>query len=50
MEKYFIFQEIMLEFRAGKMVLHGTRVIPDTRKGLIRIGRVCLPTAVPKFV
>ncbi|KAH0461305.1 hypothetical protein IEQ34_008880 [Dendrobium chrysotoxum] len=32
-------QEIMLEFRAGKMVLHGTRVIPDTRKGLVRIGR-----------
>ncbi|KAL0903338.1 hypothetical protein M5K25_027710 [Dendrobium thyrsiflorum] len=32
-------QEIMLEFRAGKMVLHGTRVIPDNRKGLVRIGR-----------
>lgn len=32
-------QEIMLEFRAGKMVLEGTRVTPDTRKGLVRIGR-----------
>ncbi|XP_074564812.1 26S proteasome regulatory subunit RPN13 [Curcuma longa] len=29
----------MLEFRAGKMFLDGTRVIPDTRKGLVRIGR-----------
>lgn len=32
-------QEIMLEFRAGKMSLQGKRVVPDTRKGLIRIGR-----------
>ncbi|URD83043.1 Adhesion regulating molecule [Musa troglodytarum] len=24
---------------AGKMVLNGTRVVPDTRKGLVRIGR-----------
>ncbi|KAL1197928.1 26S proteasome regulatory subunit RPN13 [Cardamine amara subsp. amara] len=32
-------QEIMLEFRAGKMSLQGTRVIPDTRKGLVRIAR-----------
>lgn len=32
-------QEIVLEFRAGKMVLDGTRVVPDTRKGLVRIGR-----------
>ncbi|PKA51427.1 hypothetical protein AXF42_Ash002792 [Apostasia shenzhenica] len=32
-------QETMLEFRAGKMFLEGTRVIPDTRKGLVRIGR-----------
>ncbi|XP_008806959.1 26S proteasome regulatory subunit RPN13-like isoform X1 [Phoenix dactylifera] len=32
-------QEIMLEFRAGKMFLEGTRVVPDTRKGLVRIGR-----------
>ncbi|XP_073111911.1 26S proteasome regulatory subunit RPN13 isoform X2 [Elaeis guineensis] len=32
-------QEIMLEFRAGKMFLDGTRVVPDARKGLFRIGR-----------
>ncbi|XP_077222480.1 26S proteasome regulatory subunit RPN13-like [Tasmannia lanceolata] len=32
-------QEILLEFCAGKMFTEGTRVIPDTRKGLIRIGR-----------
>ncbi|KAJ3682139.1 hypothetical protein LUZ60_014712 [Juncus effusus] len=32
-------QEVMLEFRAGKMFSEGTRVVPDTRKGLIRIGR-----------
>lgn len=32
-------QEIFLEFRAGKLILQGTRVIPDTRKGLVRIGR-----------
>ncbi|XP_058113482.1 26S proteasome regulatory subunit RPN13 isoform X2 [Magnolia sinica] len=32
-------QEIMLEFRAGKMITEGTRVIPDNRKGLVRIGR-----------
>ncbi|URD83045.1 Adhesion regulating molecule [Musa troglodytarum] len=35
----YILEEIMLEFRAGKMVLNGTRVVPDTRKGLVRIGR-----------
>ncbi|KAK4754894.1 hypothetical protein SAY87_008651 [Trapa incisa] len=29
----------MLEFRAGKMNLEGKRVVPDTRKGLIRIER-----------
>lgn len=28
-----------MEFRAGKMNLSGTRVVPDTRKGLVRIGR-----------
>ncbi|KAG0475589.1 hypothetical protein HPP92_015275 [Vanilla planifolia] len=33
-------QDVMLEFRAGKMFLDGTRVIPDTRKGLVQIGRV----------
>lgn len=32
----------MLEFRAGKMFHEGTRVVPDTRKGLVRIGRVGL--------
>ncbi|OVA19299.1 26S proteasome complex ubiquitin receptor [Macleaya cordata] len=32
-------QEIMLEFRAGKMFTEGTRVIPDNRKGLVRIAR-----------
>ncbi|KAB1212057.1 26S proteasome regulatory subunit RPN13 [Morella rubra] len=29
----------MLEFRAGKMPFEGKRVVPDTRKGLVRIGR-----------
>ncbi|XP_021891413.1 26S proteasome regulatory subunit RPN13 isoform X1 [Carica papaya] len=29
----------MFEFRAGKMFLEGTRVVPDTRKGLVRIAR-----------
>ncbi|CAJ1937176.1 unnamed protein product [Sphenostylis stenocarpa] len=32
-------QEVMLEFRAGKMVLEGKTVVPDTRKGLVRIAR-----------
>ncbi|XP_068658899.1 26S proteasome regulatory subunit RPN13-like isoform X2 [Aristolochia californica] len=32
-------QEVLYEFRAGKMFTEGTRVIPDTRKGLLRIGR-----------
>ncbi|KAA0047594.1 26S proteasome regulatory subunit RPN13 isoform X1 [Cucumis melo var. makuwa] len=32
-------QEILLEFRAGKMCFEGKRVVPDTRKGLVRIGR-----------
>ncbi|KAK8635456.1 hypothetical protein V6N13_004193 [Hibiscus sabdariffa] len=32
-------QETLLEFRAGKMLLEGKRVLPDTRKGLIRIAR-----------
>ncbi|XP_040997246.1 26S proteasome regulatory subunit RPN13-like isoform X2 [Juglans microcarpa x Juglans regia] len=32
-------QEIMLEFRAGKMYFEGKRVVPDSRKGLIRIAR-----------
>ncbi|XP_047324024.1 26S proteasome regulatory subunit RPN13 isoform X2 [Impatiens glandulifera] len=33
-------QEILLEFRAGKMTMKGKQVVPDSRKGLIRIGRV----------
>ncbi|KAH6798000.1 regulatory particle non-ATPase 13 [Perilla frutescens var. hirtella] len=32
-------QEVFLEFRAGKMLMDGARVIPDSRKGLVRIGR-----------
>ncbi|XP_065847976.1 26S proteasome regulatory subunit RPN13 [Euphorbia lathyris] len=32
-------QEIMLEFRAGKMRLENKKVVPDTRKGLVRIAR-----------
>ncbi|KAI9190910.1 hypothetical protein LWI28_000639 [Acer negundo] len=32
-------QETMLEFRAGKMRFEGKRVVPDTRKGLVRIAR-----------
>ena len=32
-------QEVMLEFRAGKMFLEGKKVVPDTRKGLVRIAR-----------
>lgn len=34
-----VMQEILLEFRAGKMCFEGKRVVPDTRKGLVRIGR-----------
>lgn len=32
-------QNPFLEFRAGKMRLEGSRVLPDSRKGLVRIGR-----------
>ncbi|KAL7599586.1 hypothetical protein Lser_V15G23540 [Lactuca serriola] len=32
-------QEVLLEFRAGKMHMEGTRVVADPRKGLVRIGR-----------
>ncbi|WVZ54741.1 hypothetical protein U9M48_005495 [Paspalum notatum var. saurae] len=32
-------QDVVCEFRAGKMSLEGTRVVPDTRKGLVRVGR-----------
>ncbi|KAM7269239.1 hypothetical protein ACFE04_024736 [Oxalis oulophora] len=31
--------QVMLEFRAGKMITEGKRVLPDTRKGLVRIAR-----------
>lgn len=30
----------MLEFRAGKMNFDGKKVVPDPRKGLVRIARV----------
>jgi hypothetical protein len=30
----------MLEFRAGKMVFVRKKFVPDSRKGLVRIGRV----------
>ncbi|OMO81833.1 26S proteasome complex ubiquitin receptor, subunit Rpn13 [Corchorus olitorius] len=32
-------QETLLEFRAGKLLLEGKRVLPDSRKGLVRIAR-----------
>ncbi|ONK68043.1 uncharacterized protein A4U43_C05F6690 [Asparagus officinalis] len=32
-------EEVLLEFRAGRMSLEGKRVVPDSRKGLVRIGR-----------
>jgi 26S proteasome regulatory subunit N13 len=32
-------QEIMLEFQDGMMSLEGTQVVPDTRKGLVRVAR-----------
>ncbi|XP_050218639.1 26S proteasome regulatory subunit RPN13 isoform X1 [Mercurialis annua] len=32
-------QETIMEFRAGKMFLEDKKVVPDTRKGLIRIAR-----------
>jgi 26S proteasome regulatory subunit N13 len=37
----------MLEFRAGKMFLEGTRVVADTRRGLVRIGRVSTKQIYP---
>uniref|UniRef100_A0A803LZ28 Regulatory particle non-ATPase 13 n=1 Tax=Chenopodium quinoa TaxID=63459 RepID=A0A803LZ28_CHEQI len=33
-------QDVMLEFRAGKMLFEGKRVTPDSRKGRVRIARV----------
>ncbi|VVB01714.1 unnamed protein product [Arabis nemorensis] len=38
-EAFPVMQEVLLEFRAGKMSLQGTRVVPDARKGLVRIAR-----------
>ncbi|KAK9078934.1 hypothetical protein SSX86_002993 [Deinandra increscens subsp. villosa] len=32
-------QDVLLEFRAGKMHMEGKRVVADPRKGLVRIGR-----------
>uniref|UniRef100_A0A0V0I9Q2 Putative ovule protein n=1 Tax=Solanum chacoense TaxID=4108 RepID=A0A0V0I9Q2_SOLCH len=32
-------QETLMEFRAGKMLMEGKKVFPDSRKGLVRIGR-----------
>ncbi|KAL3533218.1 hypothetical protein ACH5RR_006739 [Cinchona calisaya] len=32
-------QDVLLQFRAGKMCMEGTRVVPDSRKGLVCIGR-----------
>ncbi|KAJ0031669.1 hypothetical protein Pint_13908 [Pistacia integerrima] len=32
-------QEVLLEFRAGKMKFEGKKVVPDARKGLVRIAR-----------
>ncbi|XP_068662629.1 26S proteasome regulatory subunit RPN13-like [Aristolochia californica] len=32
-------QEVLYEFRTGKMFTEGSRVIPDIRKGLVRIGK-----------
>ncbi|KAJ6862811.1 hypothetical protein NC652_039621 [Populus alba x Populus x berolinensis] len=31
-------QEIVFKFRSGKMVFYGKKVVPDSRKGLVRIG------------
>ncbi|KAF1872569.1 hypothetical protein Lal_00016405 [Lupinus albus] len=39
MDAFPAIQEIMLEFRAGKMNFEGKTVVPDSRKGLVRIAR-----------
>ncbi|XP_042038070.1 26S proteasome regulatory subunit RPN13-like [Salvia splendens] len=39
MDSFAHIQDVFLEFRAGKMLMDGTRVLPDSRKGLVRIGR-----------
>uniref|UniRef100_A0A2P2M7G1 Pru domain-containing protein n=1 Tax=Rhizophora mucronata TaxID=61149 RepID=A0A2P2M7G1_RHIMU len=38
-DAFLAIQEVMLEFRAGKMFFEGKKVVPDMRKGLVRIGR-----------
>ncbi|XP_024959903.1 26S proteasome regulatory subunit RPN13 [Cynara cardunculus var. scolymus] len=38
-EDFSAIQDVMLEFRAGKMHMEGKRVVADPRKGLVRIGR-----------
>lgn len=40
----------MLEFRAGKMLFEGKRVIPDTRKGLVRVVRVLRDNIIFAFL
>jgi len=30
----------VFKFRSGKMVFYGKKVVPDSRKGLVRIGQV----------
>ncbi|KAL1568139.1 regulatory particle non-ATPase [Salvia divinorum] len=39
MDSFAHIQDVFLEFRAGKMLMDGIRVLPDSRKGLVRIGR-----------
>ncbi|XP_019446464.1 PREDICTED: 26S proteasome regulatory subunit RPN13-like [Lupinus angustifolius] len=39
MDAFPAIQEIMLEFRAGKMHFEGKTVVPDPRRGLVRIAR-----------
>ncbi|GER36140.1 proteasomal ubiquitin receptor ADRM1, partial [Striga asiatica] len=36
---YFIGQKVLLEFCAGKMLMHGTHDILDSLEGLVRMGR-----------
>ncbi|XP_019422183.1 PREDICTED: 26S proteasome regulatory subunit RPN13-like [Lupinus angustifolius] len=37
MDAFPAIQDILLEFRAGKMILEGKTVVPDPRKGLVRV-------------
>ncbi|CAK9161577.1 unnamed protein product [Ilex paraguariensis] len=39
MEEIPAIQETLLEFCAGKMTMEGKCVVPDSRKGLVHIGR-----------